>query len=151
MAVSIIMTAVSGVLVTQLDSIVYTCSGEDACIIQLDFKNRQVRYMKYTSEYDNRWMTGEMSDFMAVAFRYLTAAANAPLWLERYPGRSADAEHAWGMDMHFGSRVKTSQGTGDYPAKWKVLIPRIMELADSFPELKPEQDQVPGNVATSDI
>ncbi|MBR6766687.1 MAG: hypothetical protein IKM02_01915 [Clostridia bacterium] len=151
MAVNIFLTAASGVLVIGMDSIVYTCSGEDACIIQLDFENRQVRYMKYTSEYDNRWMTGQLSDFMAVRFKFLAALSKAPFWFERYSDGDGSTDEAWGIDMRFGNRVKTSQGAGDYPGGWKILISQIMSLARSFPEELLEQNRVPGNVGTADI
>ena len=151
MAVSILLTAVSGVLVIGMDSIVYTCSGEDAFIIRLDFENRQVHYMKYASEYDNRWMTGQMTDFMAFRFKLFAALSKAPLWFERYSDGGENQDDAWGMDMHFGNRVKTSQGAGDCPGGWKILISKIMSLAKCFPEELPEQNGIPGNIGTAEV
>jgi len=145
MAVSIAMTAVSAGMTATMDSIVYTCSGEDACIIQLDFENRQVRYMKYTSEYANRWMTGQMSAFMAFRLKFAAALAHAPLWLERYSADDAENANAWAMDMHFGNHVWTTQGMGAYPFRWRILIPKIMAVAELFPKELPSTD-VPDNI-----
>ena len=149
MAVSILLTAVSACLVAGMDRIVYTCSGEDACIIQVDFESREVRFLRYSADAESRWMMGQMSGFMALRLRFAAAMANAPLWLNSYSSGSDEAD-AWAMDMYFGDRTKTCQGVGDYPGGWKVLIPQILELAEVFPDETPDT-QVPGNVPTTTV
>jgi len=150
-AVSIVLTAVSACLVAGMDRIVYTCSGDNACIIQLDFENRQVHYMKYAVNAESRWMTGEMSDFMAIRFKFAAAMANAPLWFASYSNNGDAQTDAWGMDMYFDDRIKTCQGVGDYPGGWNKLIPKIMNLAKLFPDEIPEQQNIPGNIPTANL
>lgn len=151
MAVGIMATAVSAALVVGMDSMVYSCSGEDACIIQLDFENRRVRYLKYTSVYDNRWMEGEMTDFMAWRLKFSAAFANAPLWLENYTNGSEEQADAWSMDMRFGNRVKTCRGAGEYPIRWKMIIRKIMNIAEIFPEMPEEYRTLPENAGAAYI
>ena len=151
MTVNMLMTAASACLVPGMNRLVYTCSGEDACIIQLDFENRQVRYMKYTSAYDNRWMVGEMTDFMVIRLKFAAAVAAAPMWFENYSGTEDVEADAWGVDMYFGDRIKTCQGNGDAPFSHKILISKIMRIAQLFPEDNTESRQIPGNVATADV
>lgn len=151
MAVNMLLIAASACIVPGLDRLVYTCSGEDACIVQLDFANRQVRYMKYISGYDNRWMMGEMTDFMAVRLKFAAAVAAVPVWFGSYSGAEDVEADAWGIDMYFGSRIRTCQGNGDAPFGCKIFTRRIMKIAELFPEDDIESRQIPGNLATADI
>ena len=152
MILNMVLVAVSACIVPFMDTVVFSCSGEDACILQLDFKNRQVRYMKYASAYENRWMVGEMTDFMAVRLKFAAAVAAAPLWFGSYSGGDEAEADAWSMDMYFGRKARSCRGNGGAPLSYKIFESKIMAIAEMFPEdLPQESQQIPGNVATADI
>lgn len=151
MAMNIIMTLISACLVPGMDTIIYTRSGEDAFIIRLDFRSREILYMPYNKpEFENRWMTGAMTDLMALRLKFAAALANAPLWVRSYGSGEDEEAKSWAMDMYFGNRVKSTHGNGDMPINGKMLISRIEALVRLFPEDLPKQT-VPANIYTADI
>lgn len=124
---NIIMTAISGLLMPQLNRIVYMQSGAENLICEIDFDSMKIRTtLESQNGSQNRWLVGNLSRWSAFCLKFSAAFAHLPLWKENYnPTNGEQTTEYWTVQIRFGNNVHKISGSDIKPINWKMLIGKI--------------------------
>lgn len=153
MYISIVFTALSGILMAGMDRIVYAESGEQMKICEVDLISHTFRTRSY-SVYGSQspWQEIELSSLDIFSLKVSAAFAKMPLWLRSY-GALSDAESnvLWTIELQNGSHIHRSAGSSELPMGWKMVIPRIERFAKEAERQSKNVSPLPGDRSVAEI
>lgn len=153
MYISIVFTALSGILMAGMDRIVYAESNEQMRICEVDLVSHTFRTRSY-SVYGSQspWQEIDLSSRDVFKLKLSAAFAKLPLWLRSYGALSdTDNNVLWTIELQNGSQIHRSAGSNELPMGWKMVIPQIERFAEEAEKKAKNASPLPGDRSVAEI
>lgn len=153
MYISIVFTALSGILMAGMDRIVYAESNEQMKICEVDFILNTFRTRSYSVYgYQSPWQEIDLSSWDVFSLKVSAAFAKMPLWLRSY-GDLSDSENnvLWTIELQNGGQIHRSAGSSELPMGWKMVIPKIEAFAEEAEKQAYNATPLPGGRSVAEI